>query len=114
MRPRFFSFSRLPFLVTFTLAVLLMSFMRVVPTVNAQTASPTQIGSAFEQAASEFGVPAPLLKALCYMEGRLSNHGGSPSLDHGFGCMHLIQNQRADTLDQAANLLGVSTDQLKT
>jgi len=83
-------------------------------TANAQTASNGKIGSAFQQASSEFGVPAPLLEALCYMEGRLSNHNGSPSMDNGFGCMHLIQNKRADTLDQAASLLGVPANQLKT
>ncbi|HEU5226761.1 MAG TPA: N-acetylmuramoyl-L-alanine amidase, partial [Ktedonobacteraceae bacterium] len=113
MRPGL-SFSRLALLAVFTLAMLLTSFMSSMARVNAQATSTTQIGSAFEQASSEFGVPAPLLKAICYMEGRLSNHGGSPSVDHGFGCMHLIQNQRGDTLDQAASILGVSTDQLKT
>lgn len=113
MRPSF-SFSRLTLLAIFTLVVLLMSFIRGAPTVNAQAASNTPIEAAFEQAAREFGVPASLLKAFCYMEGRLSNHSGSPSVDHGFGCMHLIQNQRGDTLGQAASILGVSTDQLKT
>jgi N-acetyl-anhydromuramyl-L-alanine amidase AmpD len=108
------SFSRLALLAIFTLAMLLVSFMGESPTASAQAASNGKIGSAFEQAASKFGVPAPLLKAICYMEGRLSNHGGSPSIDHGFGCMHLIQNQRGDTLDQAASILHVSADQLKT
>ncbi|MGH2479324.1 MAG: N-acetylmuramoyl-L-alanine amidase, partial [Ktedonobacteraceae bacterium] len=68
---------------------------------------------AFTLASSETGVPADLLKGICYFEGRLSMHGGSPSIDNGFGCMHLVKNERADTLDQAAGLLHVSTDQLK-
>jgi len=54
-----------------------------------------------------------MLQALCYLEGRLSNHGGSPSIDGGYGCMHLVQNERADTLDQAAQDLGVGVSQLK-
>jgi hypothetical protein len=71
------------------------------------------IGPAFDQASQEFGVPSSLLKVLCYMEGRLSNHGGSPSIDGGYGCTHLVKNQATDTLDRAALDLGVSTQQLK-
>ncbi len=41
-------------------------------------------------------------------------HNGSPSIDNGFGCMHLVQNPHFDTLDQAAQALRVSTAQLKT
>ncbi|HEV2663128.1 MAG TPA: N-acetylmuramoyl-L-alanine amidase, partial [Ktedonobacteraceae bacterium] len=68
---------------------------------------------AFTQVANEFQVPASLLKAICYMEGRLSMHNGSPSIDHGYGCMHLLKNDRADTLDSAAKDLGVSATQLQ-
>ena len=69
---------------------------------------------AFIQASSETGVPVTLLKGICYFEGRLSMHGGSPSMDNGYGCMHLMKNERADTLDQAAGLLHVSINQLKS
>jgi hypothetical protein len=68
---------------------------------------------AFTRASRESGVPEALLKALAYMEGRLSMHGGSPSIDSGFGAMHLVKNKHADTLDQAARDLGVSADVLK-
>ncbi len=74
----------------------------------------TSANQAFNQASQETGVPASLLKALCYMEGRLSNHNGSPSIDQGYGCMHLVQNSRVHTLDSAAKDLGVSTNLLKT
>jgi hypothetical protein len=77
-------------------------------------ASTSPINAVFDQAASQFQVPAALLKTLCYMEGHLSNHSGNPSMDHGYGCMHLVKNSQADTLDQAATLLHVSADQLKT
>jgi len=33
---------------------------------------------------------------------------------NGYGCMHLVDNEHADTLDQAAKDLNVSTDQLKS
>jgi ABC-type dipeptide/oligopeptide/nickel transport system permease component len=49
-----------------------------------QAASPAVFNDqAFTQVANEFQVPASLLKAICYMEGRLSMHNGSPSIDHG-------------------------------
>jgi len=108
------SFSRLALPAIFTLLLLIAGFMGEASTVHAQTTSSGKIGSAFQQASSEFGVPASLLETLCYMEGRLSNHNGSPSIDNGFGCMHLTKNKHGDTLDQAASLLGVSADQLRT
>lgn len=108
------SFSRLALPAIFTLALLLMGLMTGTPVANAQVTNGGKIGPAFDQAASEFGVPAPLLKALCYMEGRLSMHGGTPSVDNGFGCMHLVKDKRVDTLDQAASLLHVNVNQLKT
>lgn len=82
---------------------------------RARSASPGGISAnqAFSQASSTYGVPAELLKAICYMEGRLSNNGGNPSDDNGFGCMHLVKNRNADTLDRAAQELGVSVDQLR-
>ncbi|HZR40087.1 MAG TPA: N-acetylmuramoyl-L-alanine amidase [Ktedonobacteraceae bacterium] len=68
---------------------------------------------AFNQASKESGVPMSILKALCYMEGHLSNHRGTASRDNGYGCMHLVKNMHGDTLDSAAHDLGVSEDQLK-
>ncbi|GCF07181.1 N-acetylmuramoyl-L-alanine amidase [Dictyobacter arantiisoli] len=68
----------------------------------------------FAQAALDFKVPAPLLKAICYLEGRLSNHGGTPSVDQGYGCMHLLANQHHATLIPAARALNRAPDALKT
>jgi N-acetyl-anhydromuramyl-L-alanine amidase AmpD len=107
--------SRLTLPIIFMLVMLIAGIVESSPVANAQSVSTSgKIGSAFDQASSEFGVPSSLLKALCYMEGRLSNHGGSPSIDNGFGCMHLVNNKSADTLDQAASILHVSANQLKT
>lgn len=77
------------------------------------TSSSGQVSHAFTAAAHEFSVPAPLLLAICYMEGRFSNHGGSPSADNGFGCMHLVKNGHVNTLDRAAAALKVSEQQIK-
>lgn len=79
----------------------------------ASAASAPSAEQAFAQAAHEFVVPVPLLKAICYLEGHLSNHNGSPSVDQGYGCMHLVKNTHADTLDSAAQQLGVSVRQLQ-
>ncbi|MGH2481565.1 MAG: N-acetylmuramoyl-L-alanine amidase, partial [Ktedonobacteraceae bacterium] len=71
------------------------------------------LNQAFEQATHEFGVPSALLKAICYMEGRLSDQDGDPSVDNGFGCMHLVKNKHSDTLDQAARELKLNAEHLK-
>jgi hypothetical protein len=69
--------------------------------------------NAFAQASQEFGVPVELLKTICYIEGRLSNHAGHPSVDNGFGCMHLVQNKHSNTLNQAAQDLNAPQEELK-
>jgi hypothetical protein len=71
------------------------------------------LSRAFVTASQRFGVPAPLLESLCYMEGRLSQHGGLPSADSGYGCMNLVHNGEADELDQAAKLLGTTATRLR-
>ncbi|MFL6077885.1 MAG: N-acetylmuramoyl-L-alanine amidase [Mycobacteriales bacterium] len=78
------------------------------------TSTPTTLSTAINRAAAATGVPAPLLTALCYLEGRLSDHGGAPSVDGGYGCMHLVRNTRADTLDQAARLLHLPAATVRT
>jgi N-acetyl-anhydromuramyl-L-alanine amidase AmpD len=95
------------------------------------------INQAFDQASQEFGVPVALLKSICQLEGRLSNHAGAASIDGGYTCMHLVKNNsqastvrgagrdrgigidlvknhQVDTLDSAAKDLGVTVNQLKT
>ena len=120
------------------LTALLMSLWGSLAPTYAHTAVGNSANPAFDQAAKETGVPVALMKALCYMEGRLSDHRGTPSLDGGYGCMHLTSGEyvaptgyadnptlarhhvvsayvnHADTLDQAAKELGVSTQSLKT
>jgi N-acetylmuramoyl-L-alanine amidase len=70
-------------------------------------AGPVTIAGAAEAAQQRFGVPASLLEAICYLEGHLSDHGGAPSSEGGYGCMDLARNSHLDTLGQAAKLLGV-------
>jgi N-acetylmuramoyl-L-alanine amidase-like protein len=77
------------------------------------TAGPATIAGAARAAQQRFGVPAALLEAICYLEGHLSDHGGAPSSQGGYGCMDLARNNRLDTLDQAASLLGVPASSVR-
>lgn len=65
----------------------------------------------FEEAAERFGVPAELLEAIGQVESNWTQYG--PTIDQGWGVMHLVQNPYADTLDQASRLLGVTEQALK-
>ncbi|MBV9227693.1 MAG: hypothetical protein JOZ18_00165, partial [Chloroflexi bacterium] len=75
--------SRRPFLFLLRCTVIAL-MLTPISISHALTASP--IEQAFQQAASDFGVPEHLLQALCYMEGHFSTHSGTPSIDGGYGC----------------------------
>src|ERR1700739_1533796 len=92
----FFAAILLNILLVLILSLFLSALFLVRPGPTTLASSPGPASAAFTQAAREFGVPAPLLEAICYMEGRLSNHNGSPSMDNGFGCMHLVQNRHGN------------------
>src|SRR2546425_80638 len=91
-----------------TLVAVLGLALGAVPAVAAPaSAAQGPVAAAFASAAGATGVPQPLLQSLCYVEGRMSAHQGRPSLDGGYGCMHLVRNQRTDTLGEAASLLNI-------
>ena len=75
---------------------------------------PGAIAAAAAAAQHRFGVPASLLEAICYLEGHLSDHGGAPSSDGGYGCMDLARNPHLDALGQAARLLGVPASSVRS
>jgi N-acetylmuramoyl-L-alanine amidase-like protein len=112
-----YGLQRLPVRIMVLLSLTcLLAFGGVADTHRHLTSAATTVtaNDSFKQGSSESGVPVALLQALCYMEGRLSNHGGTPSIDGGYGCLHLVKNKRANTLDQAASHLGVTPQQLQT
>jgi N-acetylmuramoyl-L-alanine amidase len=82
------------------------------PIVQDLTAS--QLDGAFRDASARFSVPAPLLAAICFLEGGMTMHEGEPSGDNGFGCMHLARNANVDTLGAAARDLGTTDERLRT
>lgn len=65
----------------------------------------------FAEAAQEFDIPAELLEAIGQVESNWAQVG--PSIDRGWGVMHLVQNEYIDTLTEAANVLGVTQQALK-
>ncbi len=118
-------------------ALLLLAMLGLQPSGHATAASSSTAEQAFTQASQESGVPVELLKALCQMEGHLSMHGGIPSVGEGYGCMNLVHTEttdgckvmienrgdacthhftrrQIDTLGHSAQLLGVSSDQIKS
>lgn len=65
----------------------------------------------FRDAAAEFNVPRVLLEAIGYLENNWIQVG--PSIDRGWGIMHLVENDYCDTLGEAAELLRVDRQILK-
>jgi N-acetyl-anhydromuramyl-L-alanine amidase AmpD len=65
----------------------------------------------FAQAALEFGVPVEILEAIAFVETNWTQIG--PSIDRGWGVFHLVDNNYAQTLNEAASLLGVPPERLK-
>ncbi|MDD2714335.1 MAG: N-acetylmuramoyl-L-alanine amidase [Candidatus Wallbacteria bacterium] len=67
--------------------------------------------SMFREAASEFSVPETLLEAIGYLENNWTQIG--PTVDRGWGVMHLVENGYCDTLGEAARLLNLDRQMLK-
>ncbi|GAA4074519.1 N-acetylmuramoyl-L-alanine amidase [Nonomuraea soli] len=77
-------------------------------------AATSPLSDAFDKAAQTYDVPRDLLVALGYAETHLDGHGGEPSASGGYGVMHLVSNPSTKNLEKAAELTGLSADQLKT
>jgi hypothetical protein len=67
----------------------------------------------FERAAARSGVPLPVLIGLAWEQSFLSDHGGRPSIDEGYGLMDLSVQPGHDTLAAAARLLHVAPARLR-
>lgn len=78
---------------------------------NTAERDPNAIRAVIEAAAKEFKVPAELLMAIGQVETNWTQIG--PSIDRGWGVMHLVQNHYSDTLSDAAKLINSDPDTLK-
>jgi N-acetyl-anhydromuramyl-L-alanine amidase AmpD len=100
------------------------------PSIKGFAQSTGPIEQSFTDASQKTGVPVPVLKAICQLEGQMSMHQGIANIGDGYGCMNLIHTTqngcqaleassgktcthnftrtKLDTLDQAASLMNVS------
>jgi hypothetical protein len=67
----------------------------------------------FQEAAQRSGIPLPILVGLAWEQSFLSDHGGRPSIDGGFGLLDLSARSGHDTLDAAARLVHASPSALR-
>jgi len=65
----------------------------------------------FYEASQEFGVPVEILKAIGQVESNWTQIG--PSIDRGWGVMHLVDNDYSQTLIKASELIGLEPQILK-
>jgi large repetitive protein len=65
----------------------------------------------FQNASTEFNVPVELLHAIAYVENNWTHIG--PSIDRGWGIMHLVSNNYSNTLQAASRLINEDTTVLK-
>jgi hypothetical protein len=65
----------------------------------------------FKDASEEFDVPISILFAIGQIENNWTQIG--PTIDQGWGIMHLVKNSYSNTLDEAAQLLGLNSQVLK-
>jgi N-acetyl-anhydromuramyl-L-alanine amidase AmpD len=101
-------------LVLLLLHVLVAGMLLPTTSTHAQVSAQGPVNQAFADAAAEFDVPRDLLVTIGYAETHFDNHNGAPSMANGYGMLHLVENNQANTLGLAAHLLGVTPDVLKT
>src|SRR3954451_3529359 len=79
------------------LLLLVLSYVALValPSAASARSSPTgnvasgSVKAAFEGASRRWGIPLPVLMAVANVESHWDQRGGAPSLDNGYGIMHL-------------------------
>lgn len=72
-----------------------------------------KLSEQFQEAAIQYDVPVEVLLTISYAENRWNDHGGRPSIDNGYGLMHLVENPQAQTLTLAAELTGAPPERLR-
>ena len=107
---------RLLRLATGILSLLLVAVMvTMTPSGSIQAANQEQSGTvqhSFTSAARRWQVPLQVLLAIGYVESRWEQRDGDPSLDNGYGIMHLVDGP-GGTLERAARLTGLPASSLK-
>lgn len=109
--------SWLRFFIFGLISLLLASTVASAPAPTAEFPRGNQVsgpvGKAFTAAAKAEKVPIEILLAIAWAENRLNDHGGVPSIDNGYGFMHLVDNPQNQSLQRAAGLTKLPIDQLQ-
>src|SRR5262245_41622360 len=66
-----------------------------------RSAGSTGLSSAFQSAAAKYDVPREVLVSVGYAESHLDGHDGRPSQANGYGVMHLVSNNKNQTMSEA-------------
>lgn len=83
--------------------------------VRAQEATPApgwQVMKSFEAASGHWGVPLPLLMAIGWVESHWEQRNGEPSIDGGYGIMHIVGGVDG-TLARASALTGLTEESIR-
>jgi hypothetical protein len=99
----------LPALLLSLLAVCV--FVAVPSHAQTEKAGPTLEG-AFQLASARWNVPVEVLLAVGYVESRWEERPGQPSIDNGYGIMH-ITDRPDGTLERAVALTGLSAETIR-
>jgi hypothetical protein len=74
--------------------------------------TPGSVQASFEAAAAKWGVPVQILMAVGYVESHWEQRPNRPSIDGGFGIMHLVDGS-GKSLERVAALTGLSAASLR-
>src|SRR5438105_7329582 len=75
--------------------------------------STTTVAGSFRMAARHWGVPQEVLMGLGWVESHWEQREGAPSLDQGYGIMHLVGGP-GGTLERSAAMTGLSAESIKS
>ncbi len=81
---------------------------------SAGASSPTndEVAQSFSMSARHWNVPVSVLMAIGYVESHWEQRNGTPSIDNGYGIMH-ITDRSDGTLSRAVNLTGLTPDAIR-
>lgn len=99
-------------LLTILLALVLLANAAPVSAASAAATRQGSLTTELHSAAREYKVPVQLLSAMGYVNTHWETPS-EPSLDGGWGIMHLVKNPSQNTLRKAAQLTGTSEYRLK-
>ncbi len=71
------------------------------------------VQSAFEVASRHWNVPLPVLMSVGWVESHWEQRGGAPSVDYGFGIMH-ITDRSDGTMDRVVKLTGLAREFIRS